>query len=104
MAKPKKQQSSSVPPLADGITSDEDVAASRAGAAAGTGSADVGELAVEPSAPEEITGRAARTTEDLAVLFGNQSDEHLADGFRGGSADDQSVEPPDDDMPELDRG
>lgn len=39
--------------------------------------------------PRELTGRAAGTTEDLNALFTNTSPEHLADGFRGGSDDEQ---------------
>jgi hypothetical protein len=41
-----------------------------------------------PPLPEELTGRASGTSEDLTALFDNQSSTHLADGFRGGSADD----------------
>lgn len=40
--------------------------------------------------PEEITGRASGTDEDLAELFDNPTGAHLTDGFRGGS-DDESV-------------
>jgi len=43
--------------------------------------------------PEELTGRASGTDEDLVALFGNRTDQHMADGFRGGSED----EPPADD-------
>ncbi len=35
--------------------------------------------------PEEITGRASGTDDDLVALFQNPDREHLADGFRGGS-------------------
>ena len=47
--------------------------------------------------PEEITGRASGTTEDLVALFDNETDAHVRDGFRGGSADipDQGVAPDD---------
>lgn len=38
--------------------------------------------------PEELTGRASGTGEDLTALFDNDSKQHLADGFRGGSDDD----------------
>jgi hypothetical protein len=38
--------------------------------------------------PEEVTGRASGTDDDLVSLFGNESDEHVRDGFRGGSQDD----------------
>jgi hypothetical protein len=37
--------------------------------------------------PEELTGRASGTDEDLTALFNNESEAHLADGFRGGSED-----------------
>ncbi|MES3035966.1 MAG: hypothetical protein V4813_18325 [Gemmatimonadota bacterium] len=43
--------------------------------------------------PEELTGRASGTDEDLVALFDNASDKHMTDGFRGGSED----EPPLDD-------
>ncbi len=42
--------------------------------------------------PEELTGRASRTDEDLTALFGNSSAQHLADGFRGGSEDELPVD------------
>ncbi len=42
--------------------------------------------------PEELTGRASGTTEDLATLFDNESGGHLADGFRGGSDDDRETD------------
>jgi len=35
--------------------------------------------------PEELTGRASATGEDLTTLFANNSADHFADGFRGGS-------------------
>jgi hypothetical protein len=37
--------------------------------------------------PAELTGRASGTNDDLVSLFENLSDEHLTDGFRGGSQD-----------------
>lgn len=37
--------------------------------------------------PEEITGRASATGEDLVELFENPTGAHLTDGFRGGSED-----------------
>lgn len=37
--------------------------------------------------PAEITGRASGTSDDLLSLFSDRSDEHLKDGFRGGSQD-----------------
>ncbi len=38
-------------------------------------------------APEELTGRASKTDEDLNSLFGNESVDHIEDGFKGGSGD-----------------
>jgi len=48
---------------------------------------------------EELTGRASKTGDNLAALFDNPSDEHVTDGFRGGSDDDRDVAPPKDDAP-----
>lgn len=42
--------------------------------------------------PPEITGRASGTDESLIDLFDNASAEHLKDGFRGGSEDDERVD------------
>lgn len=42
--------------------------------------------------PEELTGRASGTGEDLTALFNNESEAHLADGFRGGSEDEPVAE------------
>lgn len=49
--------------------------------------------------PAELTGRASGTDDDLVSLFGDGSDEHLTDGFRGGSQDvpGSRETPPDDD-------
>ena len=41
----------------------------------------------ERPAPEELTGRASKTEEDLSSLFDNASGDHLSDGFKGGSGD-----------------
>ena len=41
---------------------------------------------------EELTGRAAKTEDDLNALFSNQTEEHLDDGFQGGSGDEESGE------------
>jgi hypothetical protein len=38
--------------------------------------------------PEEVTGRASGTDDDLVMLFGNETQEHVRDGFRGGSQGD----------------
>lgn len=42
--------------------------------------------------PEELTGRASGTDEDLVALFGNQTSAHLTDGFRGGATDEPPVD------------
>jgi hypothetical protein len=42
--------------------------------------------------PEQLTGRASGTDEDLVALFDNDTDKHLADGFRGGSEDEPPVD------------
>ncbi|MBK7594754.1 MAG: hypothetical protein IPP98_04210 [Gemmatimonadetes bacterium] len=44
--------------------------------------------------PEEITGRASGTRDDLVALFDSTDRDHLADGFRGGSEDDDAAEDP----------
>jgi hypothetical protein len=46
--------------------------------------------------PEELTGRASGTGEDLTALFGNDAADHFADGFRGGSNRDRESEIPKD--------
>jgi hypothetical protein len=38
---------------------------------------------------EELTGRASKTEDDLEALFENEDQEHLIDGFKGGSGDDE---------------
>jgi len=38
---------------------------------------------------EELTGRASKTEDDLEALFENEDQEHLVDGFKGGSGDDE---------------
>ena len=38
---------------------------------------------------DELTGRAAKTEDDLNALFSNPTEEHLDDGFQGGSGDDE---------------
>ena len=53
---------------------------------------DTPELEGETPLPQELTGRASGTSEDLVALFDDRSAEHLADGFRGGSDGDQDVE------------
>jgi hypothetical protein len=49
--------------------------------------AETPELEGRTPLPEELTGRASGTDEDLVALMGNTSGDHLADGFRGGSED-----------------
>jgi hypothetical protein len=44
------------------------------------------DLELEPL-PDELTGRAGKTGDDLGALFENETEEHLADGFNGGSGD-----------------
>ena len=44
--------------------------------------------------PEELTGRASATREDLTELFENDSADHFADGFRGGSNSDHGSDIP----------
>ena len=44
--------------------------------------------------PEEITGRASGTADDLVSLFDRTDRDHLADGFRGGSEDEKRCTPP----------
>ena len=44
--------------------------------------------------PEEITGRASGTRDDLVSLFDSTDRDHLADGFRGGSEDEDAAEDP----------
>ncbi len=39
--------------------------------------------------PDELTGRASKTNDDLTTLFDNESEEHIKDGFRGGSDEDE---------------
>ena len=42
--------------------------------------------------PEEVTGKASGTDEDLASLFDDDKGEHMTDGFRGGSEDETPEE------------
>jgi hypothetical protein len=41
--------------------------------------------------PDELTGRASKTDDDLTTLFDNESWEHIQDGFRGGSGEDEPI-------------
>jgi hypothetical protein len=49
---------------------------------------DAPQLEGATSLPEELTGRASGTGEDLVELFENDAADHFADGFRGGSNSD----------------
>jgi hypothetical protein len=46
---------------------------------------------LDEAAPDEITGQATGTDENLSALFDSTSGNHLADGFKGGSDDDVDV-------------
>jgi hypothetical protein len=48
---------------------------------------EVPELEGRMPLPEELTGKASGTDEDLVKLFDNAESGHIADGFRGGSDD-----------------
>jgi len=48
---------------------------------------EVPELDGRMPLPEELTGKASATDEDLVKLFDDAGGEHIADGFRGGSDD-----------------
>ena len=54
---------------------------------------------LDEAAPDEITGRATGTDDDLSTLFDSTSGNHLADGFKGGSDDDVDVALADDAVP-----
>ena len=53
----------------------------------GTSRPETPELEGRTPLPEEVTGRASGTDDDLVVLFDEKNSEQLADGFRGGSED-----------------
>jgi hypothetical protein len=65
---------------------------------------DTPELEGGTPLPEELTGRASGTGENLEALFENASAEHLSDGFRGGSGGDEGVAIPTDDKTVPDAG
>jgi hypothetical protein len=44
--------------------------------------------------PEELTGKASGTSDDLTALFKGDNAEHFADGFHGGSNDDPATDIP----------
>jgi hypothetical protein len=56
----------------------------------GTTRPETPELEGRTPLPAEITGKASGTDDALAELFDSDADEHLADGFRGGSEDEPS--------------
>jgi len=70
------------------MPSNQDSPPERHVAVAKTSRPDTPELEAGTPLPEEITGRATGTDEDVAALFASTDAAHLADGFRGGSDDD----------------
>jgi hypothetical protein len=60
----------------------------------GTTRPETPELEGRVPLPEEVTGKASGTDDDLVSLFEDQEGEHMDDGFRGGSEDED--EPPQD--------
>jgi hypothetical protein len=56
----------------------------------GTTRPETPELEGRDPLPEELTGKASGTDDDLVSLFEDPESEHIDDGFRGGSDD----EPP----------
>jgi hypothetical protein len=63
-------------------------------ATAETSRPDAPELEGGTPLPEELTGRASGTSEDVTTLFANEAADHLADGFRGGSNGDRGSDLP----------
>jgi hypothetical protein len=57
-----------------------------------TGRPETPELEGRVPLPEELTGKASGTDDDLVTLFDDPDGGHIADGFRGGSDDED--EPP----------
>lgn len=53
--------------------------------------------------PEELTGLASGSSDDLTTLFGDATPAHITDGFRGGSDDDVGSDI-DDDAIEVEPG
>lgn len=58
----------------------------------GTRRPETPELEGRVPLPEELTGRASGTDEDLTTLFENVRGDHIADGFRGGSDDEEMAD------------
>jgi hypothetical protein len=53
----------------------------------GTNRPETPELEGRMPLPEEVTGKASATDDDLVSLFNDKEGGHIADGFRGGSED-----------------
>ena len=53
----------------------------------GTNRPETPELEGRMPLPEELTGKASGTDDDLVSLFSDDEGEHFSDGFRGGSED-----------------
>jgi hypothetical protein len=58
----------------------------------GTTRPETPELEGREPLPEEVTGKASGTDEDLTSLFDDEDGEHMTDGFRGGSEDETPEE------------
>ena len=58
----------------------------------GTTRPETPELEGRAPLPEELTGKASGTDEDLVTLFDDKQGEHMADGFHGGSEDEERTE------------
>jgi hypothetical protein len=52
--------------------------------------------------PEEVTGRASYTGEDLVSLMANDTADHITDGFRAGNGDDPETDVDVDDDEQID--
>jgi len=61
---------------------------------AGTSRPDTPSLEGGRPLPAELTGRASGTSEDVVALFAEDTAEHFADGFSGGSDDDPGSDIP----------
>lgn len=58
----------------------------------GTNRPETPELEGRLPLPEELTGKASGTDDDLTSLFADDDREHMTDGFRGGSEDETAPE------------
>ena len=70
------------------MSEDDKPGGKRHGRIAETRRPDAPEAEGSTPLPEELTGRASGTSEDLNALFESDTAEHFADGFRGGSNSD----------------